>query len=94
LICRSAAQQLADAKLQHAKEMKAKASAYADAASPVKKAGSPSKSPEQHPRKSAAKSFAKASSSAAKQGAVCDAFVGVFHIPIESWSFGAKRVHT
>ena len=41
---RSSSQQLADAKLQHAKEMKAKATAYADSASPIKKPSSPASS--------------------------------------------------
>jgi hypothetical protein len=40
LLDRSSAQQAADAKHQLAKEMKAKANAYADAASPIKKSSS------------------------------------------------------
>ena len=45
LLFRSSVKHATEQKLQHAKEMKAKASAYADAASPVKRPGT-TKSPE------------------------------------------------
>jgi hypothetical protein len=47
--------------------MKAKANAYADAASPIKKPGSPSKFPEPHSRKVPAPSSAKPSASSQQQ---------------------------
>jgi hypothetical protein len=67
LVHRASAQQAADIKFQHAKEMKAKAYAYADAASPIKKPESPAKFPEPHSRKAPAAPSAKPSASSAHQ---------------------------